>query len=169
MPSIQTVSFTRSPDHTTHTHQRLTAPTLLFSSLLIFCQACVPYLYTAHPGGAGVVVDATSKSPIAGAQVSLYSQDNPAKNNGQLVTSFAYPPAVTTTADANGRFAWPAKRYWGIYILGADFATNWWRLDVQSTDHHRFQSEFMGSVTYPNIEQFKIEQQPGAPTPAGHN
>ena len=148
------------------TRHLLTAPALLFASLLIFCQACVPYLYTAHPGGAGVVVDSISKSPISGARVSLYPEDNPARNNGHLVTSFAYSPPVTITTDANGRFTWRAKRYWGIYILGADFACNWWRLDVQSTNHGRFQSEFGGSVTDPDTQHFDINLQPNSPAPA---
>lgn len=95
---------------------------------LVVCSGCLPMNVTRSPGVTGVVVDAASGAPVAGAEV-LVSRatyvDQGAAPDGATTAPVAPPlsdalanarrPTVTTGAD--GRFTVPPEKKWVMMIF----------------------------------------------------
>jgi hypothetical protein len=109
-------------------------------ALCLLCSGCWPMRFTASPGATGMVLDAHSHVPIAGAEVfvSRARYTLPLVTNSvtgeieavgctvdQLVppslsaaVTNARPPIVITGSD--GRFSIPPLKRWGIYVVPMD-------------------------------------------------
>lgn len=81
---------------------------LLIGLCALCCVGCVPKSYVARPAASGVVVDARTGEPIAGATVQmrgpLYANKDGSYRTPEGATS------VTATTDAQGRFTLPQRK-----------------------------------------------------------
>lgn len=119
---------------------------------------CVPYRYTDCPAGTGVVVDGASGSPLAGAQVSLFSSTGPAMDERLApVVSTARFKIIT---DSQGHFSWAPEQSWGLVFVGEDFAFSWWRLEVRRKGYDPAQIEFGSESITRDAAPFRIELWP---------
>jgi hypothetical protein len=102
----------------------------------LLCQGCFPLRVPESPGASGVVVDARTRAPLAGAEVLVsralfhsppmvrgvtYGPDNPQPiiaPTMEEALAYARPPLVVTGAD--GRFCIPERDRWIIYIVPMD-------------------------------------------------
>lgn len=98
---------------------------------VLLCSGCFPMNVTRSPGVSGVVVDAGTGAPVAGAEV-LVSKATTATDGGSdaaaASTAAPAPPPLsevlaaarrpTVTTGADGRFTVPPERRW-IMTIGA--------------------------------------------------
>ena len=108
--------------------QRALIP-LRYSWFVIACMVssgCFPYHYTSRPGISGIVVSGDGQKPVPDAIVS-FGRTN---------------VAAVAVSSANGSFAVPPKRTWGIWIIPQDvFASHWLvciRHDGYATNYTEF-------------------------------
>lgn len=102
--------------------------------------SCFPMRFTLRPSASGTVVDSRTHAPVSGAEVffsqapyTFYQFTNqtvegvtkeaklappPRPPEIAAAVSNATPPLVST--DANGRFAIPTTKKWGVYIVPMD-------------------------------------------------
>ena len=106
--------------------------------IVVFCCCgCFPYHFTISPSVAGRIVDDNTGAPVDGAEVIVSRASYEFSNNAfdpvthQLkpgaepqppplneAIRCARPPVATTTAD--GAFAIPPQKRWGLYIIPMD-------------------------------------------------
>jgi hypothetical protein len=96
---------------------RSIGPMLICCLMAWLCAACVPLRFTTSPGATGKIVDATTESPVTGAEV--------------LISRSTYPPPSPDKAFANGRsptvmsrdggeFSVPLERRMDLYCFPID-------------------------------------------------
>lgn len=100
--------------------------------VLLLCSGCFPMNVTRSPGVTGVVVDAGSGAPVAGAEVLVSKATSPIDRGpdpGGAPTVPAAPPLSealaaarrpTVTTGPDGRFTIPPEKRWIMVILGSD-------------------------------------------------
>jgi hypothetical protein len=97
---------------------------------LLVCSGCFPMNVTKSPGVTGVVVDAGTGSPVAGAEVLVSKATSAtAAEAGGASTAAPSPPPLSTvlaaarrptvTTGADGRFTVPPERRWIMTLGGA--------------------------------------------------
>jgi hypothetical protein len=84
------------------------APKLALESLLlIFCSGCFPYYFTTRPAATGVIVDANTRAPIAGAEVVVTRE----RVEGRVGKA---------SSQSDGTFHTPSAHMLGVYIIPGD-------------------------------------------------
>jgi len=96
----------------------------------LFCSGCFPYHFTTRPGASGVVVDARTGVPVAGAPVSVAL----IRGNGQ-------PTSATTATD--GSFRVLPRRQWGLYLAPGDILPLYFALSVQREGYQQSVTQFV--------------------------
>jgi hypothetical protein len=99
---------------------------------------CFPMHFTEYPGASGRVVDATTSSPISGAEV-VVVLSSPEKNGGPK----------TTVTDSNGLFSIRPEKQWGVYIIPMDYIGFFGRVTVSAPGYVSSQCDVRSSPVGP--------------------
>lgn len=82
-----------------------------------FCAACIPLKFTTSPGASGRVVDASTHSPLSGAQLAISRSTYPPDSADQAFTNSRSP--IVLSQDGGG-FSIPPERRLDIYCIPID-------------------------------------------------
>ena len=96
---------------------------------LTLCAGCIPYRFTDRPAASGIVVDAITRTPIAGAGV-------------EVTAVRAGTQSGKGESGADGSFSIPAKKKWGFLPLIGDIFPNAFILTLQSGGYYSLTIEF---------------------------
>ena len=94
-----------------------TCLTVATFSGLFLCAACVPIKFTTSPGATGKIVDASTHTPINGAEVLVSRSTYPPPSADAAFTN-SRPPVVMS--GENGQFSVPSQRRVDLYFLPVD-------------------------------------------------
>jgi hypothetical protein len=83
----------------------------------MLCSGCWPRSFTTSPGVSGIVLDAQTRSPVAGAKAAVSLSKYPPGSLDEAVTRTRTPQVTTDDA---GQFSIPKEQRWGIYIWPVD-------------------------------------------------
>lgn len=150
---------------------------LLFVSLI--CSGCWPMRFATSPGVTGIVKDAQSHAPVAGAEVFVsraryrlpvvtntvtgQTEIVPGTQNQLLPPSLqeaftnARPPTVVTRPD--GRFSIPPEKRWGIYIVPMDVFGPYGTLVIRREGYEDMLRVLHSPPAEIEVGEIKIEKQ----------
>lgn len=78
---------------------------------------CIPLRFTTSPGASGRIVDATTGSPINGAEVVVSRSTYPPESTEKAFSNSRSPKVLSSQ---NGGFSLPAERRMDIYCIPVD-------------------------------------------------
>jgi hypothetical protein len=101
---------------------------MLLIPVCLATSGCFPYHYTDRPGINGTVVNAASQQPVVGAGI-----------------AFGRTNDIVTQTTADGSFAIPPKKQWGIWIIPQDVFTSRYAVSIRRDGFQDYETEVLSN------------------------
>jgi hypothetical protein len=88
---------------------------LILGAFCLLCSGCFPVRWQTSPGLCGVVVNAQTHAPVAGAQAVIAPIYHSDPSADEIITN---KQALIVATDASGHFSSPPQIRWRLFVVG---------------------------------------------------